>query len=171
MAQGDMVQRMLGAATLNVDTFEEVEADESATMQAATVVAMVAVASAIGGAGSENTSLLFAPVAQILGWLIWAGVTYLIGSKIFGGTASWGELLRTLGFAQSPGLLYLLAIIPLVGWVIRLVVPFWILWAGVIAVRQALDFSTGKAVLTVLIGWVAMIIPALMLGGLIAFGN
>ena len=171
MAQGDLVQRMLGAATLNVDTFEEVEADESATMQAATVVAMVAVASAIGGAGNENTSLLFAPVAQILGWLIWAGVTYLIGSKIFGGTASWGELLRTLGFAQSPGLLYLLAIIPLVGWVIRLVVPFWILWAGVIAVRQALDFSTGKAVLTVLIGWVAMIIPALMLGGLIAFGN
>lgn len=171
MAQGDLVQRMLGAATLNVDTYEEVEADETATMQAATVVAMVAVASAIGGMGNEDTSLFFAPVAQIIGWLIWAGVTYLIGSKIFGGTATWGELLRTLGFAQSPGVLYLLGVVPLVGGIIRFFVPFWILWAGIVAVRQALDFSTGKAILTVLIGWFAMIIPVLVLGGLIAFGN
>ena len=170
MAQGDLVQRMLGAATLNIDTFEEVEADETATMQAAAVVAMVAVASTIGGMGDGNTSLFFAPVAQILGWLIWAGVTYLIGDKIFGGTATWGELLRTLGFAQSPGLLYLLAFLPMVGFFIRLVVPFWMLWAGIVAIRQALDFSTGKAVLTAIIGWLAMIIPAMILGGLVAFG-
>jgi hypothetical protein len=171
MAQGDLVQRMLVAATLNIDTFEEVEADETATIQAAAVVAMVAVASAIGGAGNENTSLFLAPVAQIIGWLIWAGVTFLIGSKLFHGTATWGELLRTLGFAQSPGLLYLLAVLPLVGWVIRLVVPFWMLWAGVVAVRQALDFTTGKAVLTVIIGWIAMLIPVMLLGGWIAFGS
>jgi hypothetical protein len=171
MAQGDLVQRMLGAATINIDTFEEVEADETATMQAAAVVAMVAVASTIGGMGGENASILFAPIAQILGWLIWAGVTYLIGAKIFGGTATWGELLRTLGFAQSPGILYLVAFLPLVGWAIRLVVPFWMLWAGIVAIRQALDFSTGKAVLTAVIGWLAMIIPAAILGGLIAFGG
>lgn len=171
MAQGDLVQRMLGAATLNIDTFEEVEADESATMQAAAVVAMVAVASAIGAVGDGTTSILFAPVGQIIGWLIWAGVTYFIGDKLFGGTATWGELLRTLGFAQSPGLLYLLAVLPFVGGLIRFVVPLWILWAGVIAVRQALDFSTGKAVMTVVIGWIAMIIPALILGGMIGFGG
>ncbi len=171
MAQGDLVQRMLGAATLNIDTFEEVEADETATTQAAAVVAMVAVASAIGAAGDGGTSIFWAPVAQIIGWLIWAGVTYLIGDKIFGGTATWGELLRTLGFAQSPGLLYFLAVLPLVGGMIRFIVPIWMLWAGVIAIRQALDFSTGKAVLTVLIGWAAMIIPGLILVGLIGFGG
>ena len=66
MAQGDLVQRMLGAAALNIDTFEEVEADQTATMQAATVVAMVAVASAIGGAGGGTTSIFMAPVAQIV---------------------------------------------------------------------------------------------------------
>jgi len=171
MAQGDLVQRMLGAATLNIDTFEEVEADETATMQAAAVVAMVAVASAIGGALHGTTSIVVAPISQIVGWLIWAGVTYLIGAKIFGGTATWGELLRTLGFAQSPGLLYFLAIVPFLGGLVRLVVGLWMLVAGVIAVRQALDFGTGKAVLTVVIGWFAMIIPAMILGGMFAWGR
>jgi len=171
MAQGDLVQRMMGAATLNIDTYEEVEHDETATMQAAAVVVMVAVSSAIGAVGDGGGSILFAPVGQIIGWLIWAGVTYLIGTKIFAGTATWGEMLRTLGFAQSPGVLYLLAILPFFGGMIRFAIGIWMLVAGVIAVRQALDFTTGKAVLTVIIGWFVMIIPVMILGGLIAFGN
>jgi hypothetical protein len=110
-------------------------------------------------------------VAQILGWLLWAGITYLIGTKIFAGTATWGELLRTLGFAQAPGILYLAALLPILGGTVRFVVGIWMLVAGVIAVRQALDFSTGKAVMTVLIGWLPMILVGLMLGGWIAFGS
>jgi len=168
MAQGDIVQRMLGAATLNIDTFEEVEADETATMQAAAVVAMVAVASAVGSVGSGGQSILFAPVGQIIGWLIWAGVTYIIGDKIFGGTATWGELLRTLGFAQAPGLLLLFAFVPLLGGLLRTVVAIWMLVAGIIAIRQALDFGTGKAVLTAVIGWLALAIPAFLLAGFAA---
>jgi hypothetical protein len=171
MAQGDLVQRMLGAATLNIDTFEEVEADETATTQAAAVVGMVAVASAIGAVGEGGTSLFMAPVAQIFAWLIWAGVTYLIGTKIFNGTATWGELLRTLGFAQAPWVLLLFAVLPFLGGPIRFAVAIWMLVAGVIAVRQALDFSTGKAVLTVIIGWFALIIPAILFGGFLAFGG
>jgi hypothetical protein len=168
MAQGDLIQRMMGAATLNIDTYEEVEADETATGQAAAVVAMVAVASAIGAVGEGTGSLIFAPVWALLAWLIWAGVTYIVGDKILGGTATWGELLRTLGFAQSPGLLYFLGIVPVLGSLVSLGVGIWILIAGIIAIRQALDFSTGKAVLTALIGWLVMFIPALIIGGLVA---
>lgn len=168
MAQGDLVGRMLGAAKLDIQTYEEVEADSTATGQAAAVVAMVAVASGIGAAGEGANSILLAPLSAILGWLIWAGVTYLIGDKILGGTATWGELLRTLGFAQSPGILYLLAVLPLVGFFVRLVLPFWMLAAGVIAIRQALDFGTGKAILTAILGWLAVLIPAMILGGAFA---
>ena len=156
MAQRDLVARMLGAAKLDVDTFEEVEADETATGQAAAVVAMAAVASAIGSADSGVLAAVFAPVAQIVGWLIWAGLTYIIGDKIFGGTATWGELLRTLGFAQTPGLLLFFAFLPLVGSLVQVVVGFWMLAAGIIAIRQALDFSTGKAILTTVVGWLAL---------------
>jgi hypothetical protein len=169
MAKGDLGERMIGAAFLDIQTYEEVEADSSATGQAAMVVAMVAVASGIGASGDGLWTALFAPISALLGWLIWAGVTYLIGAKIFGGTASWGELLRTLGFAQSPGILYILAILPIVGVFVRMVLPIWMLWAGIIAIRQALDFSTGKAFATALLGWLAIWLPNLLLGGGFAY--
>lgn len=151
-----IVDRMRGAASLDIHTYEEVEADTSATGQAAIVVVIVAIASAIGGVGSGAEGVLGGLISALLGWLAWAGITYVVGDKLFGGTATWGEMLRTLGFAQSPGVLYILAVLPLVGWIVRLFVGLWILVAGIVAIRQALDFSTGKAVLTAIVGWLVM---------------
>jgi hypothetical protein len=143
---------MQGAATLDVATYEEVEADQTATGQAAAVVAMTAVAQAIGASGAGGASIFGAAAAALIGWLVWAGVTYLIGDKLLGGTATWGELLRTLGFAQAPNVLAVLAILPLVGWLVEAVLFVWVLVAGIVAIRQALDFGTGRAILTALIG-------------------
>jgi hypothetical protein len=157
-------ERMVGAAKLDANMYEEVEADTAANGQAAVVVALVAVAQAIGSIGEGTLGLVTGVVAAIVGWLIWAGVTYLIGAKLLGGTATWGELLRTLGFAQTPGVLSVLGIIPFVGGVVRVVVTIWILIAGVIAIRQALDVSTGKAVLTAVLGWLALALPVFLLG-------
>jgi hypothetical protein len=156
---GSMIGRMKGAAALNIQTYEEVEADTTATGQAAGVVVLVAVASAIGAAGRGGTGIVTAAAMALAGWLVWAGVTYLIGDKLLKGTATWGELLRTIGFAQTPGLLALFGIIPILGGLVRLVVAVWLLIAGIIAIRQALDFSTGKAVLTAFLGWLAIAIP------------
>ena len=167
VTDGSLIQRMKGAAMLDVGVYEEVEADESATAQAAGVVAIVAVAQAIGASGDGLGGALGAVIGAVLGWLLWAGITYVIGDKLLGGTATWGELLRTIGFAQAPGVLYVLAWIPLLGWLVRVVVAFWVLVAGVIAIRQALDFSTGKAVITALLGWLAFAIPALIIGILV----
>lgn len=167
MAQS-WTERMVGAARLDAATYEEVEHDATATGQAAAVVALAAVASAIGAADQGLGGAIGALVAGLLGWLVWAGVTYLIGDKLLGGTATWGELLRTLGFAQAPGLLHVLGIIPLLGPLINLVVSFWILIAGVVAIRQALDFGTGKALITAFLGWLALVIPMMVLGGMAA---
>lgn len=151
MTQHSFGERLTGAMRLNTAVYEEVEADTGATGQAALVVGLVAIASAIGGVDKEY-GWIGGLVATFVGWGLWAGMTYLIGDKLLGGTATWGELLRTLGFAMSPGLFYVLGFIPLLGWLVELVVGFWMLIAGVIAVRQALDFGTGRAILTVLIG-------------------
>lgn len=148
-----LIDRMKGAALLNVDTFEEVEHDQDATLQAATVVAMVAVAAAIGASPLGLIGALKSALAALVGWLIWAGITYLVGDKLFGGTASWGELLRTLGFAQAPGVLLVLGFVPLIGWILTFVVPLWMLVAAFIAIRQALDFGNEKTLGTVLVGW------------------
>lgn len=146
--------RMVGAALLNVDTFEAVEHDQNATLQAATVVMIVAACEAIGAAERGLQGAVTAAVAALVAWIVWAGITYVIGDKVFGGTATWGELLRTLGFAQAPGVLYLLAIVPLLGWPVPLLVSLWILVAGFIAIRQALDIGNAKAFLTMLLGGV-----------------
>ena len=164
-AQRSVFDRMRGAASLDVATYEEVERDEKATGQAAVVVVIVAICSAIGAVWRGGPSIIAAPITAIIGWLLWAAVTYVIGDKLLGGTATWGELLRTIGFAQSPGVFMILGVIPILGGLVGLVVAVWLLIAGVIAIRQALDFSTGKAVLTAFLGWCALVVLAILTGG------
>lgn len=158
MAERGMLQRLVGAAFLDVATYEEVEANAALTGQAALVVFVSAIAGAIGALGAGPVHALGEGVSAVIGWLAWAGITYLIGDKLLRGTATWGELLRTLGFAQAPGLLLIFAWIPLVGWILQVIVGLWILIAGVIAVRQALDFGTGKALGTVFLGWALLLV-------------
>ena len=161
-----ITDRMLGAARLDIDTYEEVEADITATGQAAVVVALAGIALAIGASRAGPIAIIGILIWQLVGWAIWSGITYLIGSRLFHGTATWGELLRTLGFAQAPSVLAVFGIIPGIRGILFAVLGIWTLTAGVIAVRQALDFSTGKAIFTVVIGWLVLIIPRMILSTL-----
>ena len=154
-----MVDRMIGASRLDVHIFEEVEADTSATRQALSVVALVALATGIASLGTTGLSGLFAGIViAIAGWAIWAWILYLIGTKILPSHethADWGQLARTVGFAQSPGVFRALGVVPVVGGIIFLVVSVWMLVAMVIAVRQALDYtSTLRAIGVVLLGFI-----------------
>lgn len=168
-----LVERMVRAAKLDVNLYEEVEADVSATGQALQVVLIVAVASGIGTAllalflpgetGNPLLGFIRGLVQAVLGWLAWSFVTYLVGTRLFGGVATWGELLRTIGFAQSPGVLLALFFLPCLGQLLGLAVAIWMAVAGVIAVRQALDVTTGKAVVTVLVSIVPYLLFAVVL--------
>ena len=154
-----MVDRMIRASCLDVHIFEEVEADTSATRQALSVVVLVALATGIASLGTTGLSGLFAGIViAIAGWAIWAWILYLIGTKILpshGTRADWGQLARTVGFAQSPGVFRALGVVPVVGGIIFLVVSVWMLVAMVIAVRQALDYtSTLRAIGVVLLGFI-----------------
>lgn len=159
-----ITDRMIGAATLDIATYEEVEHDETATRQAAVVVGIVALCSAIGSFGGGVGGMLGSLLAAYVGWAVWSGVAYVIGDKVFGGTATWGELLRTIGFAQTPGVLLVVAIIPILGWIVSFVVWIWMMVTGVVAIRQALDFSTGKAVMTAILGLVGYVAVGLVFG-------
>lgn len=164
-ARRSIVDRMRGAALLDVATYEEVEHDTEATGQAAVVVVIVAICTAIGAVWRGGPSIIGGPIGAVLGWLLWSAVTYVIGGKLLGGTATWGELLRTIGFAQAPGVLMIFGIIPILGGLVRVVVAVWLLITGIVAIRQALDFSTGKAILTALLGWLAVVTLAFLTGG------
>jgi hypothetical protein len=157
-------ERMIGAAMLNPAAYEEVEADTTATGQAAGVVAMAAVAAAIGAARGGTAGIVAGVVGAFISWALWAGLTYLVGTRLFNGTATWGELLRTLGFAQAPQLLLVLGIVPILGWLVRVAVALWVLLAAIVAIRQALDFDTGKAILTALVAFAVCFLMTMLLG-------
>ena len=162
MARSTFIARMIGAATLEIATYEEVEHDTDATMQAAGVVALSAIAQAFG---SGYGGVIGGIVGALLGWAVLAGLTYFVGTKLFSGTATWGELLRTLGFATSPGILAVLGMIPLVGPLILSVVFFWLIVAAVVAIRQALDITTGQALVTAVLGWLAWMLLRFLVPG------
>ena len=156
------VERVVGAARLDVRIYEEVEHDTTATPQAMGVVALAALAGGIGVARAGGTGVVATVVGGLVGWVVWAALIWLVGAKLLPESSTKsdiGELLRTLGFAASPGLLLVLRILPLIGALIALVIWVWQLAATVVAVRQALDYkSTGRAVLVCLIGWVVYVV-------------
>ena len=171
-----LTDRMIGAAMLNVSTYEEVEADTNATSQAMTVVVLASVANGIGSIGYGGImGLIWGTVAALIGWAIWAGLTFLIGTKLMPEPqtrSDVGQLLRTIGFAQSPGVLRVLGIIPILGGLISLVVWVWILVATVIAVRQALDYqSTGRAVVVCVIGFFVNLVVGFMMAMVFGIGG
>jgi hypothetical protein len=154
-------QRMLGAAKLDAATYEEVEADKSATGQAMTVVILAAAAYGLGEAGQGIRGALAFAVAGLVGWLVWAFLTWIIGTRLLATPdtrSDMGELLRTIGFSSTPGILRILGGLPVVGGPVVFVVSIWMLAAMVVAVRQALDYtSTLRAVVVCLIGWLAYV--------------
>ncbi len=170
-----LFNRMVRAAKLQPALYEEVEADTNAIGQALLVVVLASVATGIGtglealiAGGSERFfyGLIIGVAAAITGWLFWALFAYILGVSILKGpqtSSTWGELLRTMGFASTPGILRIFAFIPVVGGLIAFVGSVWRLVATIIGVRQALDFSTWRAIVTALIGWlIYMVVLSLM---------
>ena len=158
-------ERIVRAAKLDVNLYEEVEADKGALGQAMVVVILSSIAAGLGSIEKGGLGgILIGTVAALIGWYVWAYLTYLVGTKLLPEPQTKsdpGELLRTIGFSSSPGLIRVLGIIPGLTGVVFFGASIWMLVAMVIAVRQALDYqSTLRAVGVCVLGW---IIQALIL--------
>ncbi|MBE9571248.1 MAG: hypothetical protein IMF11_11515 [Proteobacteria bacterium] len=150
--------RIIRAAKLDVKLYEEVEADKGAMVQAMVIVVLASVAGGLGSLGKGGVNgLIWGTAIAMISWYVWAYITYIVGTKILPEPqtrADYGELLRTIGFSSSPGLIRILGIIPGLAWIVFLIAGIWMLVAMVVAVRQALDYkSTFRAVGVCLIGW------------------
>ena len=170
-SKNTFLQRLIGAAALDAAIYEEVEADPSATSQALLVVVLSSVAAGIGAgtvAAPSAARIAFFSVVDLLAWAAWAIVTYEIGTRLLPGEetqASVGQLLRTLGFAATPGLLRVLGVMPAVTVPVFAVTAIWMLAAMIVAVRQALDYrTTARAVGVCVLGWVLALILTIVLG-------
>ena len=180
-----MFERIIGFLKLDVNTIEAVEADESATSQAAIVVGVVAILAAIGaflGAQAGNAILdnlgqfsemdipfevpsispigaaLNALIGAFVAWAVWSALTYFIGTRMFGGQATMSEMLRVIGFAQAPRLLNVFSFVPCLGAILVFVAWIWSIVVGFVAIRQGLDLDNTKTALTILISFVGAIV-------------
>lgn len=164
------VQRLMGAAALDVAIYEDVEADRSATAQAFIVVLLSSIAGGLGATGLTGgaVNIAFFSMVALLAWVAWALVTYTIGVHLLPEPqtrADVGELMRTIGFASTPGLLRVLGIMTPVARPVFVVTAIWMLVAMIVAVRQALDYkSTARAVAVCLVGWLLAIAFAVAFG-------
>ena len=169
-----MLDRLIRAASLDSHLYEEVEADTTALLPAMLIVVVVAISKGIATLASSGDFLVLVIgiVFAILSWAVWAFITYFVGTKILPSEfthSSWGELARVTGFAQTPGLLFFLVLVPVVGIYLGLAIAIWQLVAMVIGIRQALDYtSTFRAVGVVLIGFIPVMVLNPLLVGLAA---
>ena len=154
-----LIDRMVRASKLDARLYEEVETDRGAMGQATGVVVLSSVAAGIGSVGKGGLlGILLGAVFALIGWYVWAYLTYLIGTKVLPEPETKsdpGELLRTIGFSSSPGLIRVLGIIPGLAGIVFVGASVWMLVAMVIAVREALDYkSTLRAIGVCVIGWI-----------------
>ena len=161
------INRIIRACKLDSNLYEEVEADKSATLQAALVVVLSSLAAGVGALSLGASNFLMAPILSLISWYIWAYLIYFIGVKFFpepNTKADHGELLRTIGFSSAPGLIRIFGFTPELMSITFIGAGIWMLVAMVIAVRQALDYeSTWRAIGVVIIGFLIQAIVLILI--------
>jgi hypothetical protein len=170
-ATNNFVMRLIGAAALDTAIYEEVEADRSGTGQALAVVLLSSLAAGIGARGLGGGSIqnmVFISIVSLITWAAWALVTFEIGARLMPEPQTRGdvgELLRTIGFASTPGLLRVLAVITPIAIPVFAITAVWMLAAMIVAVRQALDYRhTSRAIAVCVLGWALAVTMAVVLG-------
>lgn len=151
-------ERMIRAAQLDPALYEEVETDPDAMGQAMSIVVLSSLMMGVGNMGSFSlVGMLKGVIGSLASWFIWAYLTYVIGTRLLPGPhtrANYGELLKTIGFSSSPGILMVFGIIPGLSGIVYIVISVWMLAAMVVAVRQALDYRSNLRSLSVcIVGW------------------
>jgi hypothetical protein len=163
--------RLIGALALDPITYEEVEADRGATGQALLVVLLSSLGAGVGARGLGGGSLqsvLFISAVSLVAWAAWALVTFEIGARLMPEPQTRvdvGELMRTIGFSAAPGMLRIFGIVPGASIAVFALTAVWMLAAMVVAVRQALDYtSTARAIAVCGLGWALALAIAVVLG-------
>ena len=132
------INRVFRAIKIDIELYEEVEKDKTATVQAGIVVVLSSVAAGEGALQLGASNFLLAPALSLLSWYVWAYVIYFVGVKLFGGSrtkSNHGELLRTIGFSSAPGIIRVFGITPDLMIVTFIGSAFWMLACMVVAVK------------------------------------
>ena len=141
-----ILRKMVQASKLEGEMYARVAQDPSATIQALLVVISVCFAATVGlGGWNQPSSFLSIPLGLTL-WTIWSACAHLLGTRWFGGSGTFWATMRSTGFAFSPGVLWIFAMLPRLGVVIVYASIGLMLAAGVLAVRNALGLRLSHGI-------------------------
>jgi hypothetical protein len=155
----DLIRKMIGASKLDINLYDEVESNPDVTKEAFLAVLLVSISTGIGMIGiSGSIGIITGLVSSIIAWVLWSVIIYVIGVRGFGHSSDLGELLRCLGFAYSPGILNIFMLLPFIGHFVPYVTSIWVFLTFIVAIRQALDCETSRAILISVLGFLAYVI-------------
>jgi hypothetical protein len=161
-----MIKNVVSALLLDTAFYTDVSEDRSLMGQAVVVVGVANLSAGIGAAFATESAVLagalLGVVTGYVGWLVWSGVAFLIGVRVFGGDSDYPEMLRVIGFAYAP---LAIGIIPWLGFV----GAAWALFAAVIAIRASMEFSTKRAIATTALGWAVWLGTAVVLNAILGW--
>jgi len=177
--QEGMIDRIIRAIRLDPTLYREVADDEDYNDEAYIIVGIVTLLSAFGaglGAAISRTSgqgffgafFSDAITRVLLGWLLWAVISYFVGTML-GGKSSIPEMMRTLAYAQVPAFVSVLGFIPCLGFLFVVAGFLLSIGAGVIAIRESMEFDTMNAAITAVIGILVYVAATVIIG--IVFGG
>ena len=167
---GNMLRMAIRAALLRRDVSRQAADDPETILKSLGVVMLAAIALSLGllnvveegitqpdlswsVLGDRLISVWLVLITMLLGWVLWALVVYLLGSKFLGGKAVYHQLLRVIGLCYGPGALFLLVQMPIAGFYAAMVAGLWVLVASVVGVREVQETDWVAAVLSTLFGW------------------
>ena len=144
-----MIKRIIRAARLDGTLYQELQDDPTATFQAFGVVMLIGSARALAEMAAVGEGLSFVGQLQIVtwglssalvGWVVLSLLAYYGGSRVLRKTLTFPLMLRTVGFASAPAMLYALGFL---GGefmlVLSPVIVIWVIVAMVFALKHTLQ--------------------------------
>ena len=180
-----MLRMAMRAALLRRDVARDAAADPETILKSLGVVLLSAIVLSLGllnvveegitqpdlswsVVGSRLIDVWLVLITMLLGWVLWALVVYLLGSKFLGGKAVYHQVLRVIGLCYGPGVLFILVQVPNVSFIATPLAGLWVLVAAVVGVKEVQETDWVAAVLSTLLGWALffVIMPSVLLGNL-----
>ena len=167
-----MLTRALRAAFLNGGLYRQLSDEPEEIFYALGIVVISGLALGLGLQSHPPVTLqgsppwlvvLMSAYTRLAGWFLWAGIAYIVGTKLLGGKAGFRQLLRSLGLTFGPGVLAVFAGIPVVGVFFLSLSALWLFPAGLVAIRETQQFDWVRAFISAALGWLAGIFGLMVL--------
>ena len=166
---------MFGAAMLSRQVYEQIRDDPRGPFQAGLAVLLVSLVAAFTAFGDGPAAIGVSLFIGIAFWLMLSLGIHFIGTGLLREPTSGAtvrEVLAVAGFAQSPGVLLFLALLPGIGTGAAFAIGLWQLWAAVGATQVAFGFRRPfRAASVVFLVWLPVQVIFALAAGQLDLGS